>query len=425
MEVPSCEGRLTFRASFLTRCWFTRMWTIQEIALAGNCLSLQFLIGTRRLSYLQVLRAAIECPATDMQSYQYHYNAMLSLQLYLNVQEQQYGRFTDIFVSAFSRESSDPRDKIFAMFGLIHTIDPTFTRPDYSRSVVSVYVDAALWTLVKMEYLGLLYYSTSLSRSVEHQHRMMTEELPSWVPDFSLFVPNLPRNFYFFHHPTAAKNSPQEIQVLNHRRVLQVKGILFSTLTGVADPFLEGPMRYFSQDLKKSILVLLQTWIKLWNVGLEEFQDFFTSVEKGARDNDNVPVTNTFATFLELVAKRTKSQEHVGSNEIPSGTEALIWLEAQGPRFDFTDEFFCDCSILLEGSRAIKTEDGKIGIAEGNVQTFDRIALVPGMRWPLVLRPLDDGYWKLVGRAYVHGIMKGEAWPKQDNESLLEDILLK
>lgn len=40
----------------------------------------------------------------------------------------------------------------------------------------------------------------------------------------------------------------------------------------------------------------------------------------------------------------------------------------------------------------------------------DEIVLVKGGMVPLVLRARGEGRWKLVGDAYVHGIMHGEAF---------------
>jgi len=39
----------------------------------------------------------------------------------------------------------------------------------------------------------------------------------------------------------------------------------------------------------------------------------------------------------------------------------------------------------------------------------DQVWLLHGARAPYVLRPLGDGEYEVVGEAYVHGIMQGEA----------------
>jgi hypothetical protein len=39
---------------------------------------------------------------------------------------------------------------------------------------------------------------------------------------------------------------------------------------------------------------------------------------------------------------------------------------------------------------------------------------------PYILRPIDD-YYQLIGDAYVHGVMDGEAWL----ESRIQEIILE
>jgi hypothetical protein len=53
----------------------------------------------------------------------------------------------------------------------------------------------------------------------------------------------------------------------------------------------------------------------------------------------------------------------------------------------------------------------------------DIIWLLPDADVPFILRPLENGHYKLVGEAYVHGIMHGEALDSDDltlEESILE-----
>ena len=56
------------------------------------------------------------------------------------------------------------------------------------------------------------------------------------------------------------------------------------------------------------------------------------------------------------------------------------------------------------------TKHGHIGLGPEGMQSGDTIAILYGCQWPVVLRPLQKtGEYKLLGMAYVHGIMDGEA----------------
>jgi hypothetical protein len=47
-----------------------------------------------------------------------------------------------------------------------------------------------------------------------------------------------------------------------------------------------------------------------------------------------------------------------------------------------------------------------------NTQLDDQIAIIAGCRMPLILRPQEDGTFKVTGHTYVFGMMYGEAIDK-------------
>lgn len=71
----------------------------------------------------------------------------------------------------------------------------------------------------------------------------------------------------------------------------------------------------------------------------------------------------------------------------------------------------------------ISKEGEFLGLALMDAEVGDRIALLEGGRMPYILRPKvgrEENEWEIIGDAYVHGIMDGEAWkPNQ-----LIDIVL-
>ena len=64
------------------------------------------------------------------------------------------------------------------------------------------------------------------------------------------------------------------------------------------------------------------------------------------------------------------------------------------------------------------TNDSHMGFTF-NPEAGDIIVLFPGAKLPMLLRPFGD-YYHLVAPAYIRGIMKGEAWPKDLNSEDLQ-----
>ena len=71
-----------------------------------------------------------------------------------------------------------------------------------------------------------------------------------------------------------------------------------------------------------------------------------------------------------------------------------------------------------EDMRCIRTTNGWLGLAPKACRVGDVVALFRGGRVPLVLRANGAGKWKLVGAAYVHGVMYGEAFEEDKCETM-------
>jgi hypothetical protein len=64
------------------------------------------------------------------------------------------------------------------------------------------------------------------------------------------------------------------------------------------------------------------------------------------------------------------------------------------------------------GRRMFRTKSGYLGMAGPRVLPGDVVTVVRGSKAPVVMRRKGgdaSGTWELVGDAYVHGIMRGEA----------------
>jgi len=54
------------------------------------------------------------------------------------------------------------------------------------------------------------------------------------------------------------------------------------------------------------------------------------------------------------------------------------------------------------------TEQGYLGLAQGVLAASDRVVVLFGTEMAFILRPVENGAHRIVGEAYVHGIMDGE-----------------
>lgn len=75
------------------------------------------------------------------------------------------------------------------------------------------------------------------------------------------------------------------------------------------------------------------------------------------------------------------------------------------------------------GRRLFRTKTGFFGISNQALQMGDSVWILAGAEIPFVLRHKDGNEWMVVGEAYIHGIMEGEA-TERPSESLSDFILV-
>lgn len=68
------------------------------------------------------------------------------------------------------------------------------------------------------------------------------------------------------------------------------------------------------------------------------------------------------------------------------------------------------------------TSNGYIGTGPLSTGAGDKVAILSGFAAPLILRAIGP-HRQVVGAAYIHGIMQGEAWP-EDQAKLVKVTLI-
>jgi hypothetical protein len=74
-----------------------------------------------------------------------------------------------------------------------------------------------------------------------------------------------------------------------------------------------------------------------------------------------------------------------------------------------SDAFFKIARAMVGGKQLMTTSHGYIGIAPCLAKPGDEICILVGCHTPMVLRPLGEGRFRIVGEAYVLGLSEGEA----------------
>ncbi len=435
-----------------TRPWWGRVWVLQEIALAEQAV---FICGSSKISRRR-LCAAINAYsafwallAEKAQASDYRFLSSYHLQIITDFFHFQpaimtnawrlykVGQFTLLALlrltcvgtvnlqrhGPHNLDSTDPRDKIFALLGLASDQEDLRKKgvyPDYSKSCEEVYTLTAA-ALLKQGHLSMLSFI---------QYPKIQNNLPSWVPDWSKSVCD-PLQVFADDHMTmepefyASGSITKQPNLVIHKRdsatqVLSLDAYLYDMIYKIAD----FPRRASSSEVPISDTF---TWPKQWLIGFlrltyQTKHDFTfeerlqaaarSSVAGAAYLKGNTLSRVGDARFIAAAFLLQWSIDFIRHNRIKS--DAQRFLSSRGLKKKFQHMKMTSLHLLNEiNGRSLRrlpfiTSKGNLGSGSDNLREGDCVAIIKGAQVPYILRLQPTGAYQLIGEAYVDGIMDGE-----------------
>lgn len=304
------------------------------------------------------------------------------------------------------KHATNPCDKIYALLGLIRSRagDDSMLKtpliPDYDKTCWRVFREATKFAMETEESLAVLQCKNHLNRP----------ELPSWVPDFSN---NLTETFPNYRYNSSASGPLQDPKEVRFRISLDLETLY------VTGAFIDSVERVV--DLQNVDSALGDVILKVHNAVFDLL----------AKDRDpRHPSSRYLVEALWRTMTRYEGFEGYESEDdfIPEVEElrtlylALVERHPTKPNFErenepldfrpFTNAFLSSVRFSpgCPHRRFIISKKGLLGFGPPNCQKGDSICLFLGYEMPVILRPFGK-YHRLLGSAYVRGIMNGEAVP--------------
>lgn len=411
---PSADWESMHR--LFERRWFQRSWVIQEVALADVAL---VVCGCRIIIWDDVGCTGQYLVASGFfRAMQDTYGRQGRPTFASTIQNNRArvkldeDRSLTLLLSSMRRfKATDPRDKIYSLLGLLRDkndsephseVDNDVIRPDYSSSVDTIFRQVTK-SLIKDES------SLALLSTVEDQGLRVTLNLPSWVPDYAVWqevtVLGMPDNPHKYYAGGDGLPCLYDSDLDTSHDTLSLAGYEMDSVTeiGMCNDQRPGPE-------------VLMSWLQLIATLPESYRDgeprddviWRTLIGNlgGATHPAHADYARHFLAFLHLLLKDEDDlRKAIGI--LNAGTTTRAWQETgtAGDPYLYATSF-----MYITGSRRLfVTEKGYVGLGATSVQPGDKVFVFPGGLLPFVLRTSTESYYRLVGEAYVHGIMKGEA----------------
>jgi len=289
---------------------------------------------------------------------------------------------------------------------------------DYSRDVIDVFQDAVRHIVLETESLDIICHCL-WPDEFEHKH--------TWIPRFtgefgdcccSTFEANsltvseillpegetvkemLPNCSAY----DAAASTPAEVIFDIAGRRLIAKGMMVDKIDRVFDK----PTGY------RGGFVVPQQWKQAY-YNPQEFETFWRTL---VADRQQLSLGGEVEPDLdadELLFNRGFFDLYIAKAPSEWGEECMKWLEGDMTvPYSSTSEFLKGVSRYNLNRRLVTTGKSSMGLVPEVAETGDLVCVLMGCSVPVILRPVlkdgqETGHFNLVGEAYIHGIMDGEA----------------
>jgi Heterokaryon incompatibility protein (HET) len=433
------------------RPYFSRKWVIQEIAVSR---ALFCVLGLYRFEWdAFILTALKESP--NPWSKGMSDNTIQTLWLFTMVKELLTHQSTPLLTLLYfssSFKAADPRDYVFALLG-VATDSEHFPKPDYGVTVEQLYRQIS--SCLVQQGKGFLMLRLAGIRSSDNG-------MPSWVVDWRGFD-----TFYHFKYFASFRSGEKagNVQlgadaetvcvvgkVVDHvgaiGQCFKAEKSLWDRLPQYIDDCTYAFAEFYGNsmtkpEIQKDLASLLSFDMKYdanykyrkWFVFEEDDCDIDGHRDPTALDDRTSMqlgfiygrfVFNKFDHWLSRTGeglglhglsklcqklRPVQSSKFLAENEIIRGI-ARTSVEENVLRWNF----------FRPTTRPIMTQQRRLGLAPALTEEGDVVCVVSGANAPFVLRPCEDGTYKIVGEAYVRDIMFGETL--NDNSYPWEEIVI-
>lgn len=308
---------------------------------------------------------------------------------------------------AQQRLATNPVDKLYGIIGLTTNADGEThldVVPDYKKPLGEVFCDAA-WCLAKAGDLTFLDYI----RHRPSPSDLEGDEYPSWVPKWHIGKDlDEDPNFMslLFDACPGRKSSAPSLNSSTTTNEIMVDGVRIQTIQGITGRITTAGFAQVSE--LRALLLQIQDMVSKSGQHLEDSLAIASTLVAGV-DLNYKPVSPEIAQGYDNLLEKLHQDEAlpptISGLRRDSGMGTVLesqYLEAMGNAC-MNRAFFV-------------TTNGHFGLGPHFAQAGDIVAVIFGLRFPVVLRQIREK-WQFLGTCYVHGIMNGEAVQVQQDES--------
>jgi hypothetical protein len=333
-----------------------------------------------------------------------------------SMRQSSFAPLSELLWSGWRLGATDPRDRIFAFLGLAKDAKALGVEPDYRKSYEEVSIDTA-WRLFRQRHLDILSYSHGMRDSP------ITHNLPSWVPDWSLkpktvlSTPRFSGDVEFSASGSSSMSCNAAIPHINFSsRCLEILGTLVGDVTNVRECVEFYVPRVVTRNL--DAVMCFMSELQVLTVP-EDLEVMPTEDERKELVEAmwHIPIAQRMVRAAPEDQRPAYQQK---SNELKEAFDVLLGIR-QPPasvsgdddtqwRLEHSHSYFELMCREVNRKRAFRCNSKQpyLGFGPEEMLPGDTVSIFQGAKVPYILRRCDGGGFKLIGEAYLYGLMHGE-----------------
>lgn len=434
--------------SILCNDWFTRVWTVQEFALAQN---VSFLCGRYEIESEQVTDALLnahrleglrDCEGRSLPLQGVSQNVGMARMQRIIRRERIETAASSVrhspghligTVSSMTRDHKcrEPKDRIWGVFGFLEEQQVAEVDLQDSMDVCDLYTTFSQYLFRHADRTKDPFWRL-LDRGTLDGKR---SGLPSWCPDFHQQIDEQIRNSICQLRsrgrlPYCASRTASFVARGQDSNQLVVRATMFDTVKRVfpITPLPPISIRQFSSQSLDSALVIKVVFDLqgLFSTILGE-PDYESTLKKPGQNDETIECCSrnmedlwrtlvgnittqsdyeiTVQTFSEFL---TSINDFLALADTASTTETMRTLLSPGTTFM---QFLGPLWMCLQNRRLFRTAQSRWGFGSIHIEEDDDVCIISGSTTAHILRPVGHAFQKhfhFLGEAYVHGMMNGE-----------------
>ncbi|KAJ8128994.1 hypothetical protein O1611_g4638 [Lasiodiplodia mahajangana] len=302
-------------------------------------------------------------------------------------------------------DCQDQRDKVFAVISMASDVPRGAIQPDYTKSLVEVYIDVVRYLINAAAEGKILEFLGYVIRPTADWDRLHQPDLglPSWVPDWSgpkVYIEEFRQSLSYKTDQAsyaASRDTRPILTISGHQ--LHLDGLLIDAIE-TTQPV--------ASIVRLSDTSIQRAWLP------------------PDGDDDYIAGGTVKEAYCHAIVADIGRPESSIPGYVPYVRGcAMDWslLDESLPTNKDADRrnFLLDnLNCTTVGRRLFRTTNGYIGLGPAAAVAGDSVCMLSGGRLLYILRALSEGTYEFIGECYVHGLMDGEALVGFEQDTAVE-----